>query len=159
MIIKNKGMFLETVLNTNIEDYEKEGLLIRKMPVNSSIIEVNKNIITSKAKKNDLCDYIGLYKGIYIEFEAKETELDYFNLNNLKENQRSKLNTIFQLGGASFLIVYFHKENSFFGLPIQMLTKNLKKKIPYQWFIENGYLLEFDNLKLNIITFINHLIS
>jgi recombination protein U len=48
--------------------------IINKVPVNYDLLEVKNNIISGVIKSNNNCDYIGIYNGQYVEFEAKETE-------------------------------------------------------------------------------------
>ncbi|AOG60217.1 Holliday junction-specific endonuclease [Spiroplasma helicoides] len=159
MIIKNKGMFLETILNNSVDYLLERKLLIQKIPINNSLISVENNVIKAKLDKNNFCDYIGIYKGSYLEFEAKETSLDHFSFSNIKQNQIDKLNQIKELMGISFLIIYFHKYNEFFGISLEEVKNYKSKKIPYSWFKEFGYKLEFDKIHLNIVPYINHLIS
>src|SRR5699024_251304 len=85
-----------------------------KMNVNYKPLDITNNIITGIIQSNHFCDYIGILSKHYIEFDAKETEKDYFDLANIKKHQDEKLRIIDNLGGIAFIIVYFHKYDQFF---------------------------------------------
>ncbi|QBQ07508.1 Holliday junction-specific endonuclease [Spiroplasma gladiatoris] len=159
MILANKGMYLETIINNCLEFWISLGLLVQKMPVNNKLISIENNIIKAKLDKNQFCDYNGIYKGFYLEFEAKETSKNYFDLNNLKKNQVDKLDLIMKLKGLTFILIYFHMYDKYFCLNYSYIKKFRKKKIEYDWFINNCYELQRKNLVLDLISYLNHLIS
>ncbi len=160
MILKNKGLYLESVINYTLEKYSNDSLAyFYKIPLNSTLISVDNNILKSKLTKNIFCDYIGIYKGAYIEFEAKETELDYFNLSNIKKSQFEKLEIVSKNSGVSFIVVYFHKYDKYYGLSWSSLLNFNTKKISFDWFERNGFEIFFDGRSLGLIDFINHLIN
>ena len=76
----NRGMDLETSINMANKFYsEQEIAFIYKKTTPIGIVETgyeNNNYIIKKAyfKEPSTLDYNGLYKGKYIEFEAKETK-------------------------------------------------------------------------------------
>jgi recombination protein U len=149
-IISNKGMFLETIISNSIQRIrENNSGYISKMPVNHDIVTVENNILTGILRKNDNCDFIGIYKGSYLEFDAKETEKEFFPMSNIKKHQMDKLKLISSLGGLAFIIVYFHHYDRFFALNISSL-KSADKKIPLSYFEDNGIELFLDNVSLNI---------
>lgn len=157
LIFKNKGLFLETIINNSIEENFKHRLLIQKLPLSNALISVENNIIKAKLRENIFCDYCGLYKGQYLEFEAKETELDYFPLKNIPQKQVQKLTTITQLGGIGFIVIYFHTVDQYFGITINEVNAWKNKKIPLDWFISSGIEIKFTRLNLNIYQYLNHL--
>ncbi|ALD66177.1 Holliday junction resolvase RecU [Spiroplasma cantharicola] len=159
MIIKNKGMYLETIINNSISILDENNGFIYKMPINNNIISINNNIITARLKRNYFCDYIGLWKGIYLEFEAKETEKDYFNLNNLKQQQFEKLTLVNKNNGCAFILVYFHLYEKIFFIHISELSNIKNKKIPYQYFKENFLEINFSGINFNFNDIFNHLIN
>lgn len=151
MVLKNKGMFLESILNHNIERLNMDGKCqIFKMAINSKIISKEADKFLVKLNKNYFCDYIGIYQGRYIEFEAKETELPYFSLANIKKHQLTKIKLINNLGGIGFFIIYFHLTNDYFCLTMNEIEKFNVIKIPYDWFVENVIRIESDGLNLFI---------
>ena len=88
-------------------------------------------------------DYNGIYKGRYIDFEAKETKLNYFPLSNIHKHQIEHLQKIIQHGGIGFLIVRFSKKDEVFYLDgskfFEFIENNTRKSIPFEYFCENGY--------------------
>ncbi|AKU80102.1 Holliday junction resolvase RecU [Spiroplasma turonicum] len=160
MILKNKGLFLETIINNSIknDDYEK-GYLIYKMPINSKLINCEGNIVKSILETNYFCDYIGIYNGFYIEFEAKETEKTYFNLNNIKSNQKNKMYKVIENKGIAFVLIYFHIYNEIFLIDANDLKNFNKTKIEYDFFNNNIKKINFDNGKIDFNYVFNHLIS
>ncbi|WP_100916370.1 Holliday junction resolvase RecU [Spiroplasma floricola] len=159
MIIKNKGMYLEMIINNSINSLDPTKGFIYKMPINNNIISVENNIVTARLNKNYFCDYIGLWKGIYIEFEAKETEKDFFNLNNIKKHQIEKLNLVNKNNGSGFIIVYFHLYEKLFFLHINEIKKMENKKIPYNYFKDNFFEISFSGIKFDFNQIFNHLIN
>ncbi|ARU92026.1 Holliday junction-specific endonuclease [Spiroplasma clarkii] len=128
MILKNKGMYLETIINNSISVNASKHLLIQKMPLSGSIFEVNNSVIKARLTKHTFCDYVGLFHGHYLEFDAKETELNYFSLSNIKTKQLEKLKTVAELSGLAFIVVYFHKIDKYFGLTYKEITQFQTKK-------------------------------
>jgi len=159
MILKNKGLYLETIINNNINDWIDKNIYIQKMSISSSIISVEENILKAKINKNFFCDYCGIYNGQYLEFEAKETSLEYFSLHNIKKNQIEKLNLVQRFKGLSFIIIFFHNYNTFFGVSLSQINNFQTKKISYNWFLDNAYQIKMINLNLQLEKFLNHLIN
>ena len=87
-----------------------------------------------------------LYKGRYIDFEAKETNnKSYFPLENIHAHQVNHLRNIMENGGIGFLIVRFVEYNKTFLLFAEdfflYLDNNTRKSIPYEYFIEKGHVI------------------
>ena len=92
-------------------------------------------------------DYNGIYKGKYVDFEAKETNsLTSFPLNNIHKHQIIHLNNIARHGGIAFIIVRFTMLNEtylLFQSDVQhFLDTQKRKSIPLGYFKECGYLLK-----------------
>lgn len=151
----NRGMSLENDLNITNSYYLNNNIAcITKKPTPIQVVRVNytsgKKAIIKEAffKTPSTTDYNGIYKGKYIDFEAKETNLDYFPLNNIHEHQIKHLNTVYNMGGVSFIIIRFNKHNNTTFLLetwklISFINNNIRKSIPYSYFLENGYEIDF----------------
>lgn len=143
-INKNKGMFLESVINNSIEHYQKNKIaLFRKLDIPVKIIEINDNnqIIGKIYKKSDV-DYYGVYQGRFIVIEAKQTDNDVFYLHKIQEHQVNFLNEISNIYlGISLLIIYFVQQNQFFCFPWNKISslKKINSKDP-----------QFNQYKINI---------
>ena len=68
ILLNNRGMFLEELVNYTINDYRKRNLaIIYKRPI--EIIPVVKNgnqISKTYFKEKSTCDYYVLYQGTYL---------------------------------------------------------------------------------------------
>lgn len=152
----NLGMLLEEMINDTNTYYLNKGVaVIHKKPIPIQIVKVNypsrcEAIITEAYYKTpSTTDYNGVYKGKYIDFEAKETNnLTSFSINNIHAHQVEHLKQIVSHGGIGFLIVYFKKHDEVFLLPYEVLEgywekRNIERKsIPYEVFKEKGYLIK-----------------
>ena len=88
-------------------------------------------------------DYYGVYKGKYIDFEAKETSsTTNFPLANLRDNQIEHIKNVIQNGGISFLIVSFTNLEKYFLLSgeklLTFIKTNERKSIPLDVFLKEG---------------------
>ena len=150
----NRGMTLEADLKASNDYYLiNDKAVIYKKPTPITISKVNYPsrceavIKEGYFKTPSTTDYNGIYKGKYIDFEAKETKLKTsFPLNNIHPHQIKHLNKIYKHGGIGFLIVRFTTINKTFLLPIESLMKFLdessRKSIPLSYFEENGYIIK-----------------
>ncbi len=146
----NRGMKLEDAINaSNIYYMNINKAIIHKKPVPITISKVeyvNKPTIKEAYFNTpSTTDYNGIYKGNYIDFEAKETKEQYFPLNNIHAHQIAHLDKIDEHGGISFIIVAFTKVNQTFILKTKKLKEYLKtnkKSIPLEYFIQEGILIK-----------------
>ena len=149
----NRGMNLESIINdTNTYLLENDIAVIYKKPTPIGIVNVsyenNKQIITKGyfASPSTL-DYNGLYKGKYIEFDAKNTESKTsFPLANIHQHQIKHIENIIRHGGIVFLII--NMNNLYFLLTgnclLDFINNNKRKSIPYEYIKNNGYMLEYN---------------
>lgn len=146
----NRGMVLENDLNVTNDYYLAHNIaVIYKKPTPITINKVDypsrKDAVIKEAHFNtpSTTDYNGIYKGRYIDFEAKETKLNYFPLSNIHKHQIEHLQKIIQHGGIGFLIVRFSKKDEVFYLDgskfFEFIENNTRKSIPFEYFCENGY--------------------
>lgn len=149
----NRGMNLEGDINLTNKYYIDNNIaFIYKKPTPIQVTKVdysNKNAVIKEAyfKEPSTTDYNGLYKGKYIDFEAKETENSTsFPLSNIHNHQIEHIKNIVNNGGLGFLIVRFNKLNKTFLLwgcdLISFIQNNSRKSIPLDYFNEKAYLIE-----------------
>ena len=159
----NRGINLENSLNISNEYYlNKDIALIYKKPTPIGIVDVsysyNKATITKAYfKEPSTLDYNGLYKGKYIEFDAKETlKKTSFPLSNIHAHQTKHIRNVIKHGGIVFLII---KMNNIFYLLtgedyISYIDSNDRKSIEYDYIkekahvIKEGYSLPLDYLEI-----------
>ncbi len=163
---KNRGMWLENIINnTNTYYLNKDIALIYKKPTPIKVLDVDypnrKSTVIKKAvfKELSTLDYVGIYKGKYIEFDAKECKSKTsFPLSNIKTHQLNHIKNIINHGGISFLIIFMN--NIFILLKGEDLLEYIncsdRKSIPYEYIKENGYLIkEKFNPRIDYIEVIN----
>lgn len=167
----NRGMSLESDLNITNEQYLKDNkAVIYKKPTPITINKVDyKSRIDAKIteayfKIPSTTDYNGIYKGKYIDFEAKETNLRNFPLSNIHKHQIAHIQKIVEHGGIGFLIVRFNLYNKTFLLEENKLTLFLntqnRKSIPIEFFEDNGYLINIKwNPRVDYLKVIDKIIS
>ncbi len=157
----NRGMDLEDLINeTNKYYLDVNKALIYKKPTPIGIDKVsyeNNSKIITKAyfKEPSTLDYNGLYKGKYIEFEAKETQSkSSFPLQNIHEHQIRHLEKVIEHDGIGFLIIRINNKDYYLDGKkiIDYISNNVRKSIPYEYIVQNGY-----ELKYNYNTGINYL--
>ena len=149
----NRGMDLENDINITNEYYASNNIAyIYKKPTPIQVTKVdykNNSVIIKEAyfKEPSTTDYNGLYKGKYIDFEAKETNSKTsFPLSNIHKHQIQHIRNITNNGGTCFLIVRFTTLNRNYILMgndfINYIDGNTRKSVPIDYFEEKGYLIE-----------------
>lgn len=153
----NRGMNLEGMINDSNDTYRAlDRAIIHKKPTPVQIVKVdypsrNKAVITEAYYKTpSTTDYNGIYRGKYIDFEAKENKnKTSFPLANVHPHQVSHLDSIYRHGGIGFLIVYWIHTQEFFLYPIDRFKphydaylKDGRKSITYEDFKNEAYLIK-----------------
>ncbi len=160
---KNRGMEFEYFLNKTNEFYRLTNkALIYKKPTPIQIVSVDytkTNHVINKAFFSipSTTDYNGIYRGKYIDFEAKQTNsLKSLSLSQIHSHQINHLLTVGNHGGISFLIIYFKKLEEIyiiFSDKLEELINNNNVKV-----IELSYLKKYGyKLKLGISPYIDYL--
>ncbi|MGV3487642.1 MAG: Holliday junction resolvase RecU [Tuberibacillus sp.] len=149
----NRGMTLEEDLNATNQYYRENHIaVIHKKPTPVQIVNVDypkrsaARITEAYFKKPSTTDYNGVYKGKYIDFEAKETRNhSSLPLQNFHPHQIDHMSEVKAQGGIAFIIVKFTTENEIYLLDAEVLFrfwkdsfKGGRKSIPKQTFIELG---------------------
>ena len=150
----NRGMSLEEDINLSNEYYRDMGIaLITKRPTPINIVKVDYSkgarITDAYFEKQSTTDYNGVYKGKYIDFEAKNTKSETsFPLSNISEHQIIHLRNVIKHGGIAFFIICFQIKNEVYLLDasfvIEFYEKGGRKSIPYSVFKEKGVLVKQD---------------
>lgn len=149
-----RGMSLESDINSSNKYYlENDIAVIYKKPTPIKVVKVdyNKRINTKITEAYyevpSTTDYNGIYKGKYIDFEAKESKSKTsFPINNIHKHQIDHLERIERHGGISFIIIRFSVLNKTFLILtkdfIQYFESNNKKSIPVSFIEEKGFLIK-----------------
>lgn len=170
----NLGTDFETKLNeTNAYYLQKGFAVIYKKPTPIQIVKVdypsrNKaRIVEAYYKTPSTTDYNGIYKGYYIDFEAKCCHSTSFSFNHIFSHQVEHLMRIDKMGGIAFLIIEFPLYNEVFILPAKILFDKYqgslnggKKSISYKEFKNEAYLIkESYNPWINYLAIVDILIN
>lgn len=147
----NRGMGLENDINETNKYYITYDIaLIYKKPTPIRITKTdykNLRITDGFFECPSTLDYNGVYKGYYIEFDAKETKsTTSFNINNIHTHQIDYIKKVLKHNGIVFLIIRFNLLNKNYILTgeqlIDFLNNNIRKSIPLTYFEENCYKIE-----------------
>ena len=92
-------------------------------------------------------DYNGIYRGKYIDFEAKETKnKTSFPLRNIHSHQIEHIKSIIEHKGIAFLIIRFTNLDKTFLLKgehfLAFIKNNKRCSIPLSYFNECGFLIK-----------------
>lgn len=148
----NRGMNLENDINLSNEYYTDKGIaLITKRPTPINIVKVDYShgakITDAYFEKQSTTDYNGVYKGKYLDFEAKNTKSKTsFPLSNIEVHQIEHLKKVLEHGGIAFFIIQFQLLNEVYLLDasfvIHYYEHGERKSIPYEVFQKEGILIE-----------------
>ncbi len=144
-------MNLEAAINSSNEYYrEKDRALVFKKPTPIGVVDVSyanhkKTIEKAYFKEQSTLDYNGLYRGKYIEFDAKETlNKTSFPLSNIHEHQIKQIRDVIKHGGIVFLIIRMNNLNYLLTGEdfTSYIDNNNRKSIDYKYIEENAYLIK-----------------
>lgn len=118
----NRGKTLEDDLNDTNEFYlTHHHAVIHKKPIPIQIVKVDypgrSSAVIREAyyRTPSTTDYNGVYKGRYIDFEAKETKnTTSFPLQNVHEHQVRHMKQVTEHQGVAFLLIAFSKLERYF---------------------------------------------
>lgn len=140
----NRGKPLEMLVNYEIDRLWTEELgVIAKQHVNWCIIRRQKRVVSAYPVEKAVVDYLGLYKGKPVAFDAKSTQDETsFPLANLKPHQIEFLRTWEKVGGIGFWLVEFGRLTRWFVLHhkdlLAFLDTEERKSIPLPYFEEKA---------------------
>lgn len=165
----NRGMSLENDINeTNKYYLDYDIALIYKKPTPIRITKTNyKNMRITDGffESPSTLDYNGIYKGYYVEFDAKETKSKTsFPIDNIHKHQIEYIKKVIKHGGIVFLIVRFTLLDKNYILKgkdlIQFIDSNDRKSIPLSYFEENCYKIDIKYApRLDYIKYVDRMIK
>lgn len=149
----NRGMDLENLINIACENYiEKDIAIIYKKPTPIQVVkyDYSKSKITDAFYKSpSTLDYNGVYKGHYIEFDAKNTNQKNLPISNIAKHQIKHIRNILNHGGIAFLIIMINEEIYILSgnKVLWFIDNETRKSITYNYIQENGIKLNYNYLK------------
>ena len=148
----NRGMDFESDINLSNDYYRSKGICLvykRPTPINVVKVDYSRGAMITHAyfEAQSTTDYNGVYKGKYLDFEAKNTKnKTSFPLSNITTHQIEHLKQVIFHEGIAFFIVQFETLGKVFLLDasyvIHFYEKGDRKSIPLNCFIENGIEIE-----------------
>ncbi|MCF6137538.1 Holliday junction resolvase RecU [Alkalihalobacillus berkeleyi] len=165
----NRGMTFEEDINHSNSYYLQSGKsVIHKKPTPVQIVSVDypkrSAAVIKEAyfKQPSTTDYNGVYRGKYIDFEAKETRnKTSFPLTNFHQHQIDHMKRVIKQDGISFILVHFKSTQDIYFLDAKHLfdfwdgqQNGGRKSIPKSYFenfgspIQLGFNPRIDYLKI-----------
>ncbi|ORM90745.1 Holliday junction resolvase RecU [Lentilactobacillus parabuchneri] len=154
----NRGMTLEDEINKSNQYYLKNGIaVIHKKPTPIQIVSVDypkrsaARIKEAYFRKASTTDYNGVYKGKYIDFDAKETKSKTsFPLKNFHKHQVEHMRQCLKQQGICFAIIKFISDQSVYLLKATDLIDYWdkqetvgRKSIPRKVIEKDGFLIAY----------------
>ncbi|MBM6613739.1 Holliday junction resolvase RecU [Desemzia sp. RIT804] len=132
----NRGMSLEDDINdSNISYLRQERAVIHKKPTPIQIVNVDypkrSAAVIKEAyfRQASTTDYNGVYRGLYLDFEAKETKNKLsFPLKNFHQHQITHMHQCLKQKGICFVILRFSSTNRLFLLEAKQLLTYWEKQ-------------------------------
>ncbi len=157
----SRGMGLEAMINeANTYYLNNNKALIYKKPTPITISNVeypnNKKVVTKGLfQTKSTLDYVGLYKGAYLDFDAKSTKnKTSFPLANIQNHQLQHIKRVIENKGISFLIIQVLDNYFLFRGEdlLSFIATNERKSIPINYIKEKGF-----EIKLSYNPVLNYL--
>ena len=147
----NRGMDLEKLISDANNYYlsiDKAVIYKKPTPVKISSVTYKNDIpkVDGYLNQKSTLDYVGLYKGKYLDFDAKKTlNKNSFPLSNIHNHQLVHMKRIINHGGIAFLIIDINNEVYLLkGEDIlSFIEENERKSIPYNYIKDKGYIIEY----------------
>jgi len=149
----NRGMSLEKDLDSTNKFYLSSNRAnIHKKPTPIQIVKVDypnrhaAKITEAYFKLPSTTDYNGIYRGYYLDFEAKETRnKTKFIHANIHKHQIEHLESVIDHGGIAFFIIKFTTFDEVYVLSAQIVINSIKsgeKSLSYDIISTAGQLIK-----------------
>ncbi|MCU9532954.1 Holliday junction resolvase RecU [Streptococcus sp. CSL10205-OR2] len=151
----NRGMSFESAINSTNNYYLAHHLaVIHKKPTPVQIVKVDypqrsrAKIVEAYFRQASTTDYSGVYKGHYIDFEAKETrQKTAMPMKNFHRHQIQHMKEVIEQDGICFVLLHFSSLKETYYLPASYLVDfyqidNGSKSMPLDYIKKNGFKIE-----------------
>ena len=163
-----RGMDLESLINEANKYYlDNDIAVIYKKPTPVEIKKVSykgkTEYIEGILREKSTLDYTGVYKGYYLDFDAKSSKSKTsFPLANIHKHQLLHIDRVLKHKGISFLIIEMN--DRFFILDgnvlMNFVNNNDRKRIPFEFIQKEGLEIKLKfSPTLDYITVLDTLIS
>jgi recombination protein U len=147
----NQGKAFEDLINYAVamELQRSSGALIFKVPTPWKVqrrfnpYTGKREIAAAFPEMKSTVDYIGIFRGRALAFEAKSTEnKGAFPLSNIEQHQKEFLHDWQQRGGTAFFLIHFSLYNQTFFVTFDQIAafeiNNKRRSITLEWFVTNA---------------------
>ena len=151
----NRGMTFEKMINATNDYYLTHGMaVIHKKPTPFQIVRVDypqrsrAKIVEAYFRQASTTDYSGVYRGHYIDFEAKETrQKNAIPMKNFHLHQIQHMEQVLEQQGICFVLLHFSSKQETYLLPAFDLIRFYhqdkgQKSMPLGYIQEYGYLVK-----------------
>ncbi|MBM7642234.1 Holliday junction resolvase RecU [Streptococcus loxodontisalivarius] len=148
----NRGMSFESAINATNDFYlSRKIAVIHKKPTPVQIVKVDypkrsrAKIVEAYFRQASTTDYSGVYKGHYIDFEAKETrQKTSMPMKNFHAHQIEHMANVLEQDGICFVLLHFSTLKETYLLPaadlITFYQKDLgSKSMPLDYIKKRGF--------------------
>ena len=148
----NRGMTFETAINDSNHYYLAHGkAVIHKKPTPVQIVKVDypkrsrAKIVEAYFRHASTTDYSGVFKGYYIDFEAKETrQKTAMPMKNFHAHQIEHMAQVLEQKGIAFVLLHFSILKETYLLPAQALIDFYQidlggKSMPIDYIRQHGF--------------------
>ncbi|HEQ0689648.1 TPA: Holliday junction resolvase RecU [Streptococcus pyogenes] len=152
----NRGMSFEAAINATNDYYlSRQIAVIHKKPTPVQIVKVDypkrsqAKIVEAYFRQASTTDYCGVYKGHYVDFEAKETrQKTAMPMKNFHLHQIEHMACVLHQKGICFVLLHFSTLKETYYLPAQALISfyqidNGSKSMPIDYIRKNGFKVAF----------------
>lgn len=150
----NRGMSFETAINATNDYYLSRHLaVVHKKPTPIQIVKVDyprrsrAKIVEAYFRQASTTDYSGVYKGRYLDFEAKETrQKSSMPMKNFHAHQIAHMENVLEQNGICFVLLHFSTLKETYFLPADALIAFYQidqgtKSMPLDYIKKNGYMV------------------
>ncbi|MGT2888232.1 Holliday junction resolvase RecU [Streptococcus didelphis] len=148
----NRGMSFEAAINATNDYYlSRKIAVIHKKPTPIQIVKVDyphrsrAKIVEAYFRQASTTDYSGVYKGFYLDFEAKETrQKTAMPMKNFHLHQIEHMVSVLEQKGICFVLLHFSTLKETYYLPARALIDFYQidkgnKSMPLDYIRKNGY--------------------
>lgn len=148
----NRGMSFESAINATNDYYlSRKIAVIHKKPTPIQIVKVDyprrsrAKIVEAYFRQASTTDYSGVYKGFYLDFEAKETrQKTAMPMKNFHSHQIEHMASVLEQKGICFVLLHFSTLKETYYLPAKALIDFYQidkgsKSMPLDYIKKNGY--------------------
>lgn len=148
----NRGMSFEKMINETNLYYQRRGrAVIHKKPTPIQIVKVDyprrsrAKIVEAYFRQASTTDYSGVFKGYYLDFEAKETrQKQSMPLKNFHPHQITHMEEVLAQKGICFILLHFSTIQETYLLPARPLVDFYqidqgRRSMPLAYIQKHGY--------------------